>query len=244
MTLATENEIQSAYRGSETAQAYVAQRFVSELNRLLHERQVAAVQRVMDELRPEQTLEVAPGPGRITRDVRPAGQLVCLEYNEGMIAEGKANTPPSVQWRQGNAFELPFEQEFDLLYSFRFVRHFHREDRGRLYEQFRKVVRPRGWLVLDAVNAVVSRPLREANPADYPIYDKLYVGEQELREELAAEGFEVERLMPVQRWLSLQSRAQVLLGPRSRLVCRWVIRSLERLSRGAPLEWIVTCRRA
>src|SRR5688572_5565825 len=104
MTLATENEIQSAYRGNDTAQAYVDQRFVSELNRLLHERQVAAVQRVMDEQQPARTLEVAPGPGRITRDVRPTGQLVCLEYNEGMIAEGRANTPSSVQWQQGNAF--------------------------------------------------------------------------------------------------------------------------------------------
>jgi ubiquinone/menaquinone biosynthesis C-methylase UbiE len=244
MSASTENEIQSAYRGSETAQKYVAERFVSELYRLLHERQVCAVQRVMDEARPNRTLEVAPGPGRLTRDVRPTGELVCLEYNEGMIAEGKAACPSSVKWIQGNAFELPFGQQFDFLYSFRFVRHFHREDRGRLYEQFRKVLRPGGWLVLDAVNQVVSEPLRQANPAAYPIYDKLYRNEEELRTELAEGGFEVERIVPVQRWFGPQSKAQMLLGPRSRLLCRWAIRTLERMRRGPALEWIVTCRRA
>lgn len=244
MQAATELEIQSAYRGRDLAHKYVAQRFVSELHRLLHDRQLTAVQWVMDTARPARTLEVAPGPGRLTRDVRPAGELFCLEYNEGMIAEGRAACPSSVKWVQGNAFDLPFAQEFDFLYTFRFVRHFHREDRGRLYEQFRNVLKPGGRLVLDAVNAVVSRPLREASPGEYPIYDKLYADQQELRKELNEEGFEVERITTVQRWFGLQSKAQVLLGPRSGLLCRWAIRSLERLRRGPALEWIVTCRRA
>ena len=87
--LCTENEIQSAYSGERMAASYVANRFQSELNRLLHERQVAAVNRVMSEARPQHALEIAPGPGRVTRDVRPAQQLTCLEFNEGMIEEGR-----------------------------------------------------------------------------------------------------------------------------------------------------------
>jgi SAM-dependent methyltransferase len=254
MPLATEQEIQSAYRGQKLAGDYVAERFVAPLMAMLHERQVAAVNRVLREERPGRTLEVAPGPGRITREIcprmsargasGPQTELVCLEYNEGMIAEGRAASGPEVKWVQGNAFELPFGQEFDALYSFRFVRHFHREDRGRLYAQFRKVLQPGGWLVLDAVNEAVSGPLRKANPDDYKIYDKLYRDENELREELKAEGFEVVRLEKVQRWFPLQCRAQVLLGPRSATLCRWTIEALEWLSRGPSLEWIVTARRA
>jgi ubiquinone/menaquinone biosynthesis C-methylase UbiE len=115
-------------------------------------------------------LEVAPGPGRITRDVAPAGELVCLEYNEGMIAEGRRCCGEHVRWVQGNAFELPFgEGEFGFAYSFRFVRHFHRADRDRLYAQLRRVLEPGGWLVMDAVNARVSAPIRDANPEAYPI---------------------------------------------------------------------------
>lgn len=244
MTLATEPEIQQSYSDPVAAKAYVENRFASELMAMLHERQVGAVNRVMKQAKPSRILEVAPGPGRVTRDVLPAGELVALEYNEAMLNEARQNCAHEVEWVQGNAFELPFEAgEFDFAYSFRFVRHFHRDDRDRLHAQLHRVLRPGGRLVLDAVNERVSGPLRKANPDGYPIYDKLYRDEAELRGELTAAGFSVERIESVQRWFSLQYKAQVLLGPRSRRLCRWVIRILERLRRGPSLEWIVTARK-
>lgn len=241
--LASEAEIQSSYRGTQTAAGYVQQRFTNELGRLLHVRQLAAVNEVMRRRRPVMTLEVAPGPARLTRGVLPAGTLVALEFNEGMIAEAKTACRGSVEWVQGNAFALPFGTEFDFVYTFRFVRHFHRDDRLRLYSEIRRILRPGGLLMLDAVNAQVSAPLRQASPDDYPIYDMLYRDADELGSELEEAGFFVEALQPVQRWFSLQYRAQVLLGPRSRLLCRAAIRGLERLRRGPALEWIVTCAR-
>lgn len=242
--LSNENELQSAYGGQALAERYVEERFVSELNRLLHERQVAAVNRVIAEHAQQSVLEIAPGPGRLTRDVKPVADMFCLEFNEGMIAVGKSACREGIRWVQGNAFELPFGEEFDFVYSFRFVRHFHREDRERLYAQIRKVLRPGGRLVLDAVNEKVSKPLRDARPECYPIYDKLYGSEAELCDELQSAGFVVERCEGVQRWFRAQYLAQVLVGPRSPRLCRLAIRTLERISRGAPLEWIVTCRRA
>jgi ubiquinone/menaquinone biosynthesis C-methylase UbiE len=162
-----------------------------------------------------------------------------------MIAEGRNRCPEHVRWVQGNAFELPFEaSEFDFAYSFRFVRHFHREDRDRLYAQLFRVMRPNGILVLDAVNAQVSAALRKASPESYPIYDKLYADEAELRTELVDAGFEVLSLIPVQRSFSLQSKVQNLVGPRSRRMCRWMILALESIRRGPALEWIVTARKS
>ena len=86
--------------------------------------------------------------------------------------------------------------------------------------------------------------MREARPEDYPIYDKLYENLADLRTELRESGFELTMAQPVQRRYRAQYRAQVLLGPRSSLLCRAVIRGLERLPGGSPLDWIVTCRRA
>ena len=54
------------------------------------------------------------------------------------------------------AFALPFGCIFDFAYSFRLVRHFELEHRQRLYEQVRKVLRPGGFFVFDAVNAVAA----------------------------------------------------------------------------------------
>ena len=241
--LSTEHEIQSAYSGSSLADGYVAQRFDSELNRLLHASQVQSINALMRRFEPARTLEIAPGPGRVTRNIRPCGELVCLEFNEGMIAEGKRHCSFVTEWIRGNAFELSFENEFDLVYSFRFIRHFKRPDRLRLYEQIRQALMPGGWVVFDAVNERQSRPLREANPDSFPVYDKLY-RRRELFSELQFAGFAQIALTPVQKFYRLQYLSQVTVGPRSEILNRLIIQGLESLPRRSGLEWIVTCRRA
>ena len=244
MALATEKEIRQSYEDPAVAEEYVESRFANELMSLLHDRQVSAVNRVMRDESPRVSLEVAPGPGRITRDVVAHAELVALEHSAAMLAQARQRCGQGISWVQGNGFELPFDEcQFDFAYSFRFIRHFHRGDRDRLYTELFRVLRPGGMLVLDAVNARVSGPLREANPENYPIYDKLYRDEAELRDELSAAGFEAVRVDPVQRWFWLQYQAQVLLGPRSRRMSRWIIRAAERLRRGPSLEWVVTARR-
>ena len=237
-----EQEIRAAYSGEAVAARYVADRFASELNRVLHDRQVAAVQRLVARIRPRRILEVAPGPGRLTRDVRPSGLLACLEYSGEMIARGQSSCQRRAVWVRGDAFRLPFQRRFELVYSFRFVRHFQPRDRERLYAEIHRVLLPGGFFLMDAVNERVSRPLREGNPAAYPIYDALHRPDQ-LLAELTAAGLEPLELMPVQKWYRWQYQSQVLLGPRANWLNRLVIRGLERLPRQDGLEWIVTCRR-
>lgn len=242
--LRSETEIQSAYSSPDVAASYIDCRFVAPLMALMHRRQVAAVNGLLARQRPEQTLEIAPGPGRITRHVAEIGRLTCLEFNAAMIDQARPACRPSIQWIQGNAFELPFEESFDCVYSFRFVRHFQDQDRSRLYAQIARVLRPGGQLLLDAVNERVSLPRRRAQPQDYPVYDKLYRSVDELHRELAPHGLVLESAQPVLRWFSVQSRVQTLIGPRSDWLCRRIIAGLEAIPSTAPLEWIVQCRRA
>ena len=70
------------------------------------------------------------------------------------------------------------------------------------------------------------------------------VGGSRQRRQGNAAGFEIMELKPVQKFPRTQYFSQVTLGPRSNLLNRLVIRSLEALPLRDGLEWIVTCRRA
>jgi SAM-dependent methyltransferase len=242
MAVYTKEGIQKFYLGRQVAESYVGDRFVSELNRLLHYRQVAVVNKVIEVAQPKRILEIAPGPGRVTRDVRSRGRIICLEYNEGMIQHGRLSCNRDVVWIRGDGFQLPFGQAFDVVYTFRFLRHFHDEERKALYAAISRVLKPGGYFIMDAVNEKVSAPLREIHPGDYPVFDKLYQPD-ELRRELIAGGFEPLELLPVHKFFRCQHLSQVLLGPRANWANRLLIRSLERLPNTDGLEWVVTCRR-
>lgn len=243
MALASESEIQEAYSDKTVAAGYIQERFSCELNALLHERQVAGLKNLLTHAGAGRVLELAPGPGRITREMRGLHSLVCLEYNTEMIKLGRPACEPAIVWIRGNGFHLPFKRVFDLVYSFRFVRHFHSEDRKRLYGEIHSVLKTGGYFVFDAVNRRLSKPMRGAHPEKYVIYDKLY-GLNDLCRELADAGLHPVDVLPVQKFYRLQYLSQVLLGPRANWLNRLLVRGLECLPANDGLEWIVTCRRA
>ncbi len=243
----SEDEIKSAYQGEAFANGYIEKRFVIPAQALLHQMQVQAVLSHIQKQGPNTILEVAPGPGRITRDVTTSAKRVCLEYNEGMIKVGKEASDPKIHWIQGDAFNMPtdrhFETPFDLAYTFRFIRHFKSDDRNRIYEQFKKNIKPGGYLIFDAVNAKVSKPLRDASPNEYPIYDVLYDDIDQLKSELEAAGFKVEKVIPVQRGFPLMMKLQGFLGSHLKWLHKFLVKILQNATTMAPLEWIIVCRR-
>src|SRR5262249_19284047 len=71
--------------------------------------------------RPRKVLEIAAGPGAVTRDLAaqlPADTgITATDLNEPMLAEAKAALPdPRVEWRQADALALPFaDASFDAV---------------------------------------------------------------------------------------------------------------------------------
>jgi SAM-dependent methyltransferase len=242
-------DIREAYRDAAVAETYIDQRFGQPLGALLHSRQVRFLKRLLAKQRPGRVLEIAPGPARLTTAVAswlPRGTTI-LDASAPMLAQARRRLTGSTGWEgrfiQGDAFHLPFRSEFDVVYTFRFIRHFEAESRLSLYGQIVKVLRPRGLLVFDVVNETVSGPLRErAKPGEYRHYDAL-LRPAGLTAELAQAGLQLVSLDGVQRRYSLLSRMQSLVAPRSRLLARGAMEVVARLG-GEPLEWIATCRRA
>ena len=240
-------DMRDAYRDARVAKQYVDERFREPLGALLHSRQAAAMRRTVLETDPRHVVEIAPGPARLTTEVAPLLRRppVIVDASAEMLEQAEARLAAIHREAivvNGDAFDLPFDGQFDLAYTFRLIRHFGRADRMRLYREIHRVLRPGGVLVFDVVNAVTSAPLRDKDASgEYRHYDAL-LGRDELVGELRDAGFEIVQLEGVQHRYRLMQVVQVYVAPRSRMLARAIMELLDR-SGGEPLEWIVTCRR-
>jgi SAM-dependent methyltransferase len=240
-------EISGAYADTKTAEDYIDTRFTSAWGSVLHAAQVRVINDTIQRHGARRVLEIAPGPARLSHDVSGFERGYLCEFNESMVRVARtrlADTNGRWQLLQGDAFRLPFGPALnaDLVYTFRFIRHFERADRTRLYNQIRSVLRPGGLLVFDAVNRTAGLAARVRDGLDtHPVFDEFY-RPVDLRAELLEEGFELLSLTDVMRHMALQQSLQVYIGPRSNALARALIQGLEYVP-GDPLEWIVVCRK-
>jgi SAM-dependent methyltransferase len=248
VTIQGREGIRDAYRDEQVARQYVQSRFREPLGALLHRRQVEHLGDVMRRVRPAAVLEIAPGPARVTVDIAAVlpNPAVLVDASAQMLAEARSSLRAAGHGRwhrlvQADAFALPLAQCFDLVYTFRLIRHFDDRDRQRLYRQIARVLRPGGVLVFDAVNAEVAEDVRAKSDGCHH-YDALLTAAQ-LSRELEEAGFRSITLTGVQHHYPLLYRLQVLIAPRSRRLAAAGMRLVDRFPAGAPLEWIVTCER-
>jgi SAM-dependent methyltransferase len=241
--------LRKAYQDDRVAREYVDQRFITPLGALLHARQVGVVQDLIRAHGIRRAAELAPGPARLTVDVLPLlTQATLLDASGQMLAEARRRLAARsldgrARFVQADAFRLPIRDQFDLVYSFRLIRHFERADRLRLYAQMGGILGSGGWLVFDAVNATVSAPLRaRAKPGEYAHFDAM-LRPKAIGEELGDAGFQLVALHGVQRRYPALAKCQIYLAPRSAAVARAAMEVIDRLG-GEPLEWVVVCRRA
>ena len=240
------DEIRSAYSNPGTAEQYIGTRFVSAWGSVLHATQVRVVNNVIRAHGVKRVIELAPGPARISTDVSGFERGYLCEFNDAMLRVARRRLAARAhRWRlvRGDAFHLPFSQPVDMVYTFRFIRHFEEADRRALYQQVHSVLNAGGLFVFDAVNVKVGLPAARRDGLDAQhVYDEYYEPET-LQQELVRHGFTPRSLTPVIRHMSWQQQIQVLVGPRSTALARRLIELLERLP-GEPLEWVVVCQKS
>jgi ubiquinone/menaquinone biosynthesis C-methylase UbiE len=101
-------------------------------------------------------LDVGCGTGVLAREalkrVGPDGQVVGLDLNEGMLAVA-ARTEPKIEWRQGNAASLPFEDaRFDVVVSQFALMYF--PDRTAALSEMWRTLAPGGRLAIASWAAI------------------------------------------------------------------------------------------
>ncbi len=235
------------YSDLDTASLYIDKRFEAPIGRILHEHQVKFINNFIKDHDIKNILEIACGPARLTSEVEGFKQGIAIDFNESMLSVAKKrlnilNKLDKWQLYQADAFNLDLNKKFDLIYSFRFIRHFMKDDRIRLYNIIKKHLVTGGYLIFDVVNEQVSYPHRlKAGIDKFKIYDKLFK-RQEFIDEMEENGFLVEKLEPTQVHYDLLYKLQIYISPRSYSLAYRLMNFIEYNLKANPMEWIALCR--
>lgn len=240
-------ELQEYYKDQGVVDAYMRKRTGQPLNGVLHRRQVEFLSRHVQSRGLGRVLEIACGPGRLTADVRGVRAGVAVDFSPAMLVTARHRVAAAGQpwvFARGDAFSLPFRDgAFDGVYTLRFVRHFQPEDRVRLYQEIRRLLRPGGTFMVDALNRDVSQRHREEKGVDtYKIYDVLF-DERELRDELERAGFRVLAMDGMVMHHSIQRRLNRLRRFKLDPIVTPIIAALEHVPSSQPHGWMVSCEK-
>ena len=240
-------DLQRYYRDRGVVGTYMQRRTGQPLNGVLHRSQVRFLNRVLATRGPRAVLEIACGPGRLTAEIQRVQLGVAIDASPRMLETAKQRlNGSSSHWSflRTDAFVLPFRSEaFDTVYTLRFLRHFQLPDRQRLYEEIRRVLRPGGQLMLDALNRDVSLPYRLQRGVErYHIYDVLYRRE-EIEVELQAAGFRVVAVQSIIKHPRLQRRLNRLRRIKLDRIASVLIGSLEHIPGSNPTDWMLLCEK-
>ncbi|MCY1083550.1 class I SAM-dependent methyltransferase [Archangium lansingense] len=99
----------------------------------------------------ESALDVCCGTGAAMRHLRPLchKRVVGVDLSQGMLDEARrrltdAPGTAALEWVRGDALELPWREEFELVTSFGAFGHIPEEDEPRLVEAVHRVLKPGG----------------------------------------------------------------------------------------------------
>jgi SAM-dependent methyltransferase len=240
--------ISKLYQNKNVAQTYLEKRFAYSWQALLHRKQVEAINCVVSKYYPKMVLELAPGPARLAVDVKGIRKGMMVENSEEMVRIANSRLMKrhlNDVWNivQGDIFDLDRiinGYKFDLIYSFRFIRHFHEAERLQIYQIMHKYLEDNGVVIFDIVKQ--SRSEMEGRSCDVIVYDVKY-NVPEFCKEMEENGYQVLSMIPVLKWFKMQSLISHKVDDIAPNIARLFVKCLELLPSNNPLEYIVTCRK-
>ncbi|MBI3968331.1 MAG: methyltransferase domain-containing protein [Chloroflexi bacterium] len=143
----------------------------------------------------ERVLDVACGTGAVARLAAPltgpAGRVVGIDVNEAMLAVARSRPAPdgpAIEWRQGSAVSLPFDDTFDVVLCHQGLQYV--PDRPATIRELARVLVPGGRLAIGVFSYSAGHEALEEVAARYVGADRARIVREPFaladRDELAA----------------------------------------------------------
>lgn len=243
----TSGEVASRYQEKEVVSSYISKRFKEPIGILKHKKQVTVLQKLADKSRIAKVLELACGPARLTADLKGDFDGLATDYSPEMLETAKKRLVGNKSWKvkRVDAFDPKIKNKFDMIFTFRFLRHLHEVERNKIYKNIYELLNKEGLFVLDAINERKARWIKLFGGKKRLVtFDKLYTL-KELEEELRKNGFRVAKAIPTINSFFSQytvSKFSKLFGMQR--VGYVLVALMEKVKFFQnPWEWIVICRR-
>lgn len=239
------NKLRKYYSKNSIARKYIRKRFLSPLGKYIHYKQVSIINLYIKYYNAKTILDMACGPARLSKDIKGFDKAIGLDTSTEMLDLAKKLKLKDWLFLKRDAFATKFKTcSFDLVYSFRFVRHLKFKERVKIYKEIKRILKKGGLFIFDAVNYDKDYRIRKRVGFNkYPVYDKLYKKE-ELINELKKAGWNNIELVPyIHNLYTITFISKITSKLRINKIGLDLIKRLGDLRIGQPLEWIVICQK-
>lgn len=147
--------VRQYYGRKEVGQTYEHIRFSSFFGWATHAMEVEILNSLLEESQPHRLLEIAIGPGRLTRNLSFFDWAVGIDTAENMLNMAQRVLHQDT-WSlvRADVSHMPFEKGcFDAVIAFRLLEHFEMQDRQSAYKEIGHVLKPGGLFISNVNNA-------------------------------------------------------------------------------------------
>jgi len=144
-------------------------------------------------------LDIAPGDGRIMQEDLKYGDCLGVDSSEAMLRlmKDRFRNFDNLKTKSLDYFKDDLKEQFDVITTFRYIRHFEYFQRKDLYQKIKNNLKNKGILIFDVPNIKFEFPVRNQNGWDkYNIYD-VFTTKEEMIAELEENGFKIEYIIAI-----------------------------------------------
>ena len=231
------------YENKYLAGDYIEDRYTKPLGKLNHVLQINILNSLIRGFSCKNVLEIAIGPARIAKDLKGYKKGLGIDNSQQMLDIAVLNLK-NKNWKlyKINAFNFSTKNNFDLVYSFKFIRHLNYNERKKIYGVIKKILTKDTLFVLDVPNKNVYSRYSKKYPS--LVYDE-YWDLDEINKEFIENNFVVYKVYPILKHFKIQE----LISKLSKFkflnsLLYFTLKLIENLPGKNPFEWVFVLKKA